>query len=266
MRDNLEKLKKLREILEENKSVIYYGVLVLSAIAGLIYAIKGYYFYQDLDKISGGAQLLGIIFTPFVLAIVRFLIVVCFGVFLSTVIIAIPLRRIKIMQFELEFEEKAVEIADIQDKQFNQVHFLEKVLKNNNFFIGKFYKKKGIPYKAVIEYLFNSYELFFNDELGTNLHFELADKRNGEKFNDKRLKRLMNTVTTPGNSNTLIRNRTIFGNNILMLYQEELGEKLCILLSSSEYEFTDFDIKIIQSLLEIARMVCDSISIITPEE
>lgn len=237
--------------------------MILSVIIGLIYAVKGYYYYQDIEQIDSGSDLLGIIFTPFVLAIMRFLIVVCFGIFLATTIIAIPLRRIKVMQFEVEFAEKATEIAEIQDKQFNQLHFLTKVLIEDNYFIGMFYQEDGIPYRAVSEYLFHSYEVFFNDELGTNLHIELTEKGNGETFDDKRLKRLMATFDNPENDDVLIRNRTIFGSNILMLHQEELDIELCILLSSSEYEFTDFDVKIVQSLLETARIICNNISIIS---
>ncbi|WP_156291710.1 hypothetical protein [Oceanobacillus salinisoli] len=258
-------MKKITNLFSRYKNIIYYSVVILFVIIGFIYAVRGYYYYQDIEQIASGSDLLGAIFTPFALSIVRFLIVVCFGIFLATTIIAIPLRRIKVMQFEVEFAEKATEIAEIQDKQFNQLHFLEKVLKENSYFIGRFYQEDGIPYKAVIEHLLHSYEIFFNDELGTNLHFELVDAGNGETFEDKRLKRMMTTFDNPENNNVLIRNRTIFGSNILMLHQEELEEDLCILLSSSEYEFTDFDVKIIQSLLETARIICDSISLISPD-
>ncbi|WP_130860424.1 hypothetical protein [Gracilibacillus phocaeensis] len=261
-------MKKIIQYFTKNRNIIYYSLITLFIIMGLIYAIKGYYYHQDMGQIKSGNDLLSVIFTPFVLAIIRFLMVVCFGLFLATIIIAIPLRRVKVMQFEIEFAEKATEIAKIQDKQFNQLHFLENVLKEDNYFIGKFHQKDGIPYREVIEHLFHSYEVFFNDELKTNLHFEWIDAGNGENFDDKRLKRLMDTLKTQENDNVLIRNRTIFGSNILMLYQEELelGAELYILLSSSEYEFTDFDVKIIQSLLEIARIICDSISMIPPDQ
>lgn len=236
---------------------------MIFVIIGLIYAIKGYIYYQDEEQLTKGSNLLSVLSTPFILALIRFFIVVCFGIFLSTTIIANPLRKIKVMQFEVEFAEKATEIAQIQDKQFNQLHFLERVLKENNHFIGKFFNSPIIPYKDVVEEIFQSYEEFFNDELNTNLHFELIDIGNNESFEDRRLNRMLTSITNPVNERTMIRNRNVLGNNLLMLYQqeEEYNKEFCILLSSSEYEFTDYDIKIIQSLLETSRIICDNISL-----
>lgn len=239
--------------------------MILSFIIGIIYAVKGYYYYQGMEKVSGGGELLGVIFTPFVIAIMRLLIVVFVGIFLATITIAIPLRRISVMQFEVEFAEKATEIAEIQDKQLNQLLFLERVLRDNGYFIGMHFQKEGIPYKEVIEDILDSYEHFFNDELKTNLHFEIVDVKNDETFDNRKLNQFKNTLSKPEKDDYLVRNHTIMGNNLLMIHQEEQEEELFILLSSSKYEFTDYDVKIIQSLLETTRIICDNISMMSTD-
>ncbi|WP_174614747.1 hypothetical protein [Virgibacillus ihumii] len=90
----------------------------------------------------------------------------------------------------------------------------------------------------------------------------------GEEFDNRQLNRFKKTLSKSedDNDNFLIRNRTIMGENVLMLQQEEQDEELFVLFGSSEYEFTDYDIKIIQSLLETARIICDSISIISDDQ
>lgn len=219
-----------------------------------------------MDQISNSDELLGVIFTPFVIAVIRLVIVVLVGIFIATITIAIPLRRISVMQIEIEFVEKATAIAEIQDKQLNQLLFLERVLKDNGYFIGMYFQKEGIPYREVMEDILDAYEKFFNDELKTNLHYEIVDVHNREEFGSRKLNRLQRTLRKPESDDHLIRNHTIMGENLLMFRKEEQEQELLILLSSATYEFTDYDVKIVQSLLETTRIICDSISIVSDDQ
>lgn len=255
-------MKRYKQFLNENKKVFYITIVIASILIGSIYALRGYYYHQGMDQISSSRELFGFIFTPFLIAMIRLLIVVFVGLFLATIILAIPLRKVRMMQFEVEFAEKANEIANIQDKQLNQLLFLERVLKDNAYFIGNYFQEKEIPYREIIEDILESYEKFFTEELKTNLYFEIVDEKYGETFDNNQLNRFKNTLSKPAKDNDLIRNHTMWNNNILMIHQEE---ELFILLSSSEHEFTDYDIKIIKALLETTRMICDSISILSEE-
>lgn len=249
------KTKRIINFLVKNKNIIYYVILVIFATIGLFYAYRGYIFYQGMEKVSSGKDLLGIFFTPFVIAIIRFIIVCALGMFVATLAIAIPLRRIKVMQFEMEVAESINEIAEVQHKHVNQLYFLRSTLNDSDFFIGKYLKSGGNSYKNIAIELLTNYSSFFNDELKTNLHFDTVKEDELSKISDRSVKRLIETVRDYNDKNFIIRNRTIFGNHMMIIKAEDRDSDVYFIFSSSEYEFGEYDAYIIESLLIVAKNI-----------
>src|SRR5699024_6595470 len=119
----------------------------------------------------------GRILTPFVIAIIRFLIVTILGFFVANYIIAKPLKRLKVLSLELEISELKTEIDQIQEMQLNKFHFVTSLLAQKEYYISKIIDSKEIPYKK-----FNS------DVLKEYVNFicaELVDYISGEVFEYK---------------------------------------------------------------------------------
>lgn len=288
--------------MQRNKDLIYYVVILFFFGAAAYYGYKGYEYYRTAEAVKDGNDLLGKIFTPFLLAVIRFIIVMLLGVFVAMNIVAKPLKRIKVMQFEVEFNEVANEIAKVQDKQLNQVHFLSTILKERDYFISKAVHQSdlnafdGTPisdeldgqemsyvlidnpiinrsdnnmYKGVIEEVFSRYEDFFNNDLNINLSIQVLTygNENDDLFSNPHYNRIANklsTETDPGKQ-MIIRQRFFGNTNFLMSFREEYNNRFVVLLESDQHIFTDYDKEVVNSILEFGKWVQDTVSLI-PEQ
>lgn len=158
-----------------NGSLIYYIVIVIFFLLASWYAVKGYHYHQSLPEIQSTSDLLERVLTPFVIAIIRFLIVTTLGIFVANYIIAKPLKRIKVLSLELEFSELKTEIAQIQEMQLNKFHFITSLLEQKEYFISKILDSEGVPYKQVISDVLKEYGNFLSAELGKNISGEVFE-------------------------------------------------------------------------------------------
>lgn len=176
--------------------------------------------------------------------------------FVATLVISIPLRRLKVMQFEVEFSERVDVFAEVQGKHYNQLNFLRGTLNDSDYFAGKYFLNDRNTFQNITVELLNKYSSFFNDELKTNLHFDTVEEDELNEISDRRVKRLIETVSNLDDDESyLIRNRTILGNHMMVIKAEDRDSDLYIIISSSEYEFGEFDARIIESLLIVAKSI-----------
>jgi hypothetical protein len=167
--------KKLIKLLQENKDKIYYSIILIFFVLAVVYGVKGYFHHQSIHAVKDGNDLIGRIFSPFILAVLRFVLVVLLGIFVAMIVIATPLKRIKVMQFEVEFAE----IAKQQEKQLNQFHFISSVLKLNTYFIGRVSSFSPVPYERTIQEILAKYEEFFQNELLINIQAQVWEYQAG---------------------------------------------------------------------------------------
>jgi len=245
-----------------NRSLIYYIVIVIFFLLALWYAGKGYHYHKSLPEVQNTSDLLGRILTPFVIAIIRFLIVTILGIFVANYIIAKPLKRLKVLSLELEFSELKTEIAQIQEMQLNKFHFVTSLLAQKEYFISKVLDSEEIPYKKVISDVLKEYGNFLSAELGENISGEVFEYEDDKKeyFFQPEYNRLVINVAEDEKSKAILTRKNFFGDrNIMMASTKEFEGINCIVcITSDNHEFTDYDIEILKIIFEICKTICET--------
>jgi hypothetical protein len=261
------KVNPIWERMQQNKDKIYYAVIMLFFIVGVIYAIKGYYYHQSIAAVKDGNDLIGRIFSPFILAILRFVLVMLLGIFVAMNLIANPLKRIKVMQFEVEFAE----LAKVQEKQLNQFHFISSVLRQNDYFIKKFKNSDDIPYELVLRELLMKYEEFFDTELQISLSTQVLEyQEQKDSFLSPEYNRLTNLLMNELDSEILTKVHTrkkMFGEtNFMLAARREMAGDYIVLIESKDHIFTDYDKEVLNGIFEYSKMITDSIMLLSVNE
>jgi hypothetical protein len=261
------KVNPIWERMQQNKDKIYYAVIMLFFIVGVIYAIKGYYYHQSIAAVKDGNDLIGRIFSPFILAVLRFVIVMLLGIFVAMNLIANPLKRIKVMQFEVEFAE----LAKVQEKQLNQFHFISSVLRQNDYFIKKFKNSDDIPYELVLRELLMKYEEFFDTELQISLSTQVLEyQEQKDSFLSPEYNRLTNLLMNELDSEILTKIHTrkkMFGEtNFMLAARREMAGDYIVLIESKDHIFTDYDKEVLNGIFEYSKMITDSIMLLSVNE
>jgi hypothetical protein len=261
------KVNPIWERMQQNKDKIYYAVIMLFFIVGVIYAIKGYYYHQSIAAVKDGNDLIGRIFSPFILAVLRFVLVMLLGIFVAMNLIANPLKRIKVMQFEVEFAE----LAKVQEKQLNQFHFISSVLRQNDYFIKKFKNSDDIPYELVLRELLMKYEEFFDTELQISLSTQVLEyQEQKDSFLSPEYNRLTNLLMNELDSEILTKIHTrkkMFGEtNFMLAARRELAGDYIVLIESKDHIFTDYDKEVLNGIFEYSKMITDSIMLLSVNE
>lgn len=247
--------KKLIKMLQENKDKIYYSIILIFFVLAVVYGVKGYFHHQSIHAVKDGNDLIGRIFSPFILAVLRFVLVVLLGIFVAMIVIATPLKRIKVMQFEVEFAE----IAKQQEKQLNQFHFISSVLKLNTYFIGRVSSFSPVPYERTIQEILAKYEEFFQNELLINIQAQVWEYQAGTSpFSNPYYTNVMDRLVleTSSDKQVFIKNKVSVDTNILMAVREEFGKKVIVLIESKEHTFTDYDKEVVISIFEYGKNIC----------
>ncbi|MFP7486429.1 hypothetical protein SFC65_19885 [Priestia filamentosa] len=249
--------------LNKHKDKIYFIVIFLFFAGALIYAINGYKHYVTLQPVKDKNELLGRIFSPFVMAALRFVLVMLLGVFVAMIVIAHPFKRIKVMQFEVEFSE----IAKVQEKQLNQFHFVSSLLKQTELFVSRVSDFEDIPYAKTLEEVLVEYEKFFDEDLDvpitTGVYTVGRDTQFFESSEYQSVARKLLEEVNP-DKQIVTRKNFLGKSNFLMAVGEEYGEKVVVLIESKEHTFTDYDKQSVEGIMEYAKIVCD-MWILTPE-
>jgi hypothetical protein len=240
---------------------------MLFFIVGVIYAIKGYYYHQSLAAVKDGNDLMGRIFSPFILAVLRFVLVMLLGIFVAMNLIANPLKRIKVMQFEVEFAE----LAKVQEKQLNQFHFISSVLRQNDYFIKKFKNSDDIPFEQVLRELLMKYEEFFDTELQISLSTQVLEyQERKDSFSSPEYNRLINLLIDELDSKALTKIHTrkkMFGEtNIMLAARREMAGDYIVLIESKDHIFTDYDKEVLNGIFEYSKIITDSIMLLSVNE
>jgi hypothetical protein len=261
------KVNPIWERMQQNKDKIYYAVIMLFFIVGVIYAIKGYYYHQSIAAVKDGNDLIGRIFSPFILAVLRFVLVMLLGIFVAMNLIANPLKRIKVMQFEVEFAE----LAKVQEKQLNQFHFISSVLRQNDYFIKKFKNSDDIPYELVLRELLMKYEEFFDTELQISLSTQVLEyQEQKDSFLSPEYNRLTNLLMNELDSEILTKIHTrkkMFGEtNFMLAARREMAGEYIVLIESKDHIFTDYDKEVLNGIFEYSKMITDSIMLLSVNE
>jgi hypothetical protein len=261
------KVNPIWERMQQNKDKIYYAVIMLFFIVGVIYAIKGYYYHQSIAAVKDGNDLIGRIFSPFILAVLRFGLVMLLGIFVAMNLIANPLKRIKVMQFEVEFAE----LAKVQEKQLNQFHFISSVLRQNDYFIKKFKNSDDIPYELVLRELLMKYEEFFDTELQISLSTQVLEyQERKDSFLSPEYNRLTNLLMNELDSQILTKIHTrkkMFGEtNFMLAARREMAGDYIVLIESKDHIFTDYDKEVLNGIFEYSKMITDSIMLLSVNE
>ncbi len=255
------------ERMQHNKDKIYYAVIMLFFIIGVIYAVKGYYYHQSLAAVKDGNDLMGRIFSPFILAVLRFVLVMLLGIFVAMNLIANPLKRIKVMQFEVEFAE----LAKVQEKQLNQFHFISSVLKQNDYFIKKFKNSDEVPFELVLRELLMKYEEFFDTELQISLSTQVLEyQEQKDAFLSPEYNRLTTLLIDELDSEELTKIHTrkkMFGEtNFMLAARRELVGDYIVLIESKDHIFTDYDKEVLNGIFEYSKIITDSIMLLSVNE
>jgi hypothetical protein len=263
----VNKVNPFWERMQRNKDKVYYAVIMLFFIFGVIYAIKGYYYHQSLAAVKDGNDLMGRIFSPFILAVIRFVLVMLLGIFVAMNLIANPLKRIKVMQFEVEFAE----LAKVQEKQLNQFHFISSVLRQNDYFIKKFKNSNEIPFELVLRELLMKYEEFFDTELQISLSTQVLEyQERKDSFLSPEYNRLTNLLIDELDSKTLTKIHTrkkMFGEtNIMLAARREMAGDYIVLIESKDHIFTDYDKEVLNGIFEYSKIITDSIMLLSVNE
>jgi hypothetical protein len=263
----VNKVNPFWERMQRNKDKIYYAVIMLFFIFGVIYAIKGYYYHQSLAAVKDGNDLMGRIFSPFILAVIRFVLVMLLGIFVAMNLIANPLKRIKVMQFEVEFAE----LAKVQEKQLNQFHFISSVLRQNDYFIKKFKNSNEIPFELVLRELLMKYEEFFDTELQISLSTQVLEyQERKDSFLSPEYNRLTNLLIDELDSKTLTKiytRKKMFGEtNIMLAARREMAGDYIVLIESKDHIFTDYDKEVLNGIFEYSKIITDSIMLLSVNE
>ncbi|PAD94027.1 hypothetical protein [Shouchella clausii] len=251
-------MNKVWNWMQENKDKIYYATIAIFFLLAIIYSVRGYHYYQSLEMVKDSKDLLGRIFSPFVLACLRFIIVMMLGIFVAMNVIANPLKRLKVMQFEVEFAE----IAKTQEKQLNQFHFLSSVLKQNEYFIGRVIDSGDIPYENTIQEILTKYEEFFDQELHINISTQVCVYNpEADFFSKPEYNRIAKKLAVENDPDKMIVTRKkVFGDtNFLMAIRDEFEEKFIVLIESNEHIFTDYDKEVMKGIMEFGKNVCDTV-------
>ncbi|MCM3733914.1 hypothetical protein M3196_19895 [Fictibacillus nanhaiensis] len=261
------KVNPIWERMQQNKDKIYYAVIMLFFIVGVIYAIKGYYYHQSIAAVKDGNDLIERIFSPFILAVLRFVLVMLLGIFVAMNLIANPLKRIKVMQFEVEFAE----LAKVQEKQLNQFHFISSVLRQNDYFIKKFKNSDDIPYELVLRELLMKYEEFFDTELQISLSTQVLEyQEQKDSFLSPEYNRLTNLLMNELDSEILTKIHTrkkMFGEtNFMLAARREMAGDYIVLIESKDHIFTDYDKEVLNGIFEYSKMITDSIMLLSVNE
>ncbi|MDN4075968.1 hypothetical protein [Fictibacillus terranigra] len=258
----INKVNPVWKWMQQNKDKIYYAVISIFFIAAVVYAIKGYYYNHSLPTVKDGNDLMGRIFSPFILAVLRFVLVMLLGIFVAMNLIANPLKRIKVMQFEVEFAE----LAKVQEKQLNQFHFISSVLKQNDYFIRKFKHSPEVPYELVLREILMKYEEFFDSELQISLSAQVSEYLgDNDYFSNQEYNRLANLLYNEQDTDRkIITRKKMFGDtNFMMAAREELTGNYIVLIESKEHIFTDYDKEVLKGIFEYSKIVTDSIMLLS---
>lgn len=249
------------EWLQRNKEKVYYFVIFVSFVVAIVYAWRGYEYHQSLAAVKDGNDLMGRVFSPFVLAVIRFLIVMLLGIFVAMNIIANPMKRIKMMHFEVEFAE----IAKVQERQLNQFHFMSTALKSNDYFLYRAIGGNGVPYEKTIREILKKYEEFFDSDLQINISTEVLEYQPGvDPFSKKEYNRVaLELVEETEDSRKILARKKFFGNtNFMMGVFEEYNSKFIVLIESEEHIFTDYDKEVLKGICEYAKNICTTVSLL----
>lgn len=252
---------KFWEWLQQNKEKVYYFVIIISFVIAIVYAWKGYNYHQSLAAVKDGNDLMGRVFSPFVLAVIRFLIVMLLGIFVAMNIIANPMKRIKMMHFEVEFAE----IAKVQEKQLNQFHFMSTALKENNYFLYEAIGGNGVPYEKTIREILKKYEEFFDSDLQINISAQALEYQAGvDPFTKREYNRIARDLLeeTDGSKKILTRKKFFGNTNFMMGVFEEYNSQFIILIESEEHVFTDYDKEVLKGISEYAKNICTTVSLL----
>lgn len=247
----------------KNKEHLYTSIILIFFVLAIWYGWRGYNYYTSVEAVKNGNDLMSRLFTPFVLATIRFVIVMLLGVFVAMNVIANPLKRIKVMQFEVEFAE----IAKVQEKQLNQFHFISTVLKENMYFIGQAsnYTGPGIPFNSTIQEILTQYELFFDTELSINIDAQVCLYQSGSLcFQNPEYNRMAEKlIAEPNPDKRMAVRKKITGNpNYMMAVSKEFGEINIVLIESKEHNFTDYDKEVMKCIFEYSENVCTLYSLL----
>jgi hypothetical protein len=189
------------------------------------------------------------------------------GIFVAMNLIANPLKRIKVMQFEVEFAE----LAKVQEKQLNQFHFISSVLRQNDYFIKKFKNSDDIPYELVLRELLMKYEEFFDTELQISLSTQVLEyQEQKDSFLSPEYNRLTNLLMNELDSEILTKIHTrkkMFGEtNFMLAARRELAGDYIVLIESKDHIFTDYDKEVLNGIFEYSKMITDSIMLLSVNE
>jgi hypothetical protein len=254
-------LMKIIRWLQQNKEKVYYGVIIVSFVIAVIYAWRGYHFHQSLPAVKDGNDLTGRVFSPFILAVIRFVVVMLLGIFIAMNIIANPMKRIKMMHFEVEFAE----IAKVQEKQLNQFHFLSTALKQNDYFVHKVIGIDHIPFEKTIVEILKKYEEFFDNDLQININAQISEMQpNTDCFSKTEYNRIAKELSEEDEeSKKFITRKKFFGDtNFMMGIREEFGSKYVVLIESKEHIFTDYDKEVLKSIFEYGVNICNTVALL----
>lgn len=251
---------KFFKFLSKHRMSIYYIIILAFFLFGIYYAYKGYAYHQTLPAVQDNNDLLGRMFSPFILAIIRFLIVTLVGIFVAMILISNPLKRIKVMQFEVEFTE----LAKVQEKQVNQFNFLSTVLKENDTFLAWAIDEEDDSFKRTVTELLTKYEQFFETELDININAYISKyDPYASSFTQPEYNRMANKLAQQlKEENQFMTKKRIFGKtNLMMTVKDYYGQKYVVLIESEEHIFADYDREVLKSLLEYAIIICDTVDI-----
>ncbi len=246
-------------------------LIYLASLIGLIaissyYAWIGYFHDQALPAVADGNDLLGRIFTPFVLALVRFVIVFLIGLSLLLILLSKPLQRIKVMQVELDFSNDMAVLASVQEKQFNQLSFLSQILQKNDHFLSMAVNAEDVPsmFKGTMSEIMKKYEELFEEigiDITTETHLYIPGIPCFEKRDYNRLMERLANEPLPGKKITF-KKKTLSDTALMMGVRQENGFQYVVAIESRGYEFQPYDKEMLECFFDYTKTICDTASLI----
>lgn len=254
-------VQRLVESLQRRYQEIYFLLMsgfVLIALVSGIWTFLHFYkkpFFPEPKTIT---ELLA---NPYLMGLFAAFIVLLFGVFFSSMILMVPMRKLAIFKMEVEMGELPEKKREIQ----NQFTYISTLLYNHQEITDDIIRYQVNDFYGIVQLFIQVYEDYFQETNRTH-HPSVEVRKSDEglhKSEEKIYKKLIMQDETAGYQNHIIPTRE----NILMGRLEnpesESGEDLLI-IARVHYDvaFTDLDREFMDCLVAYIPILYDTINMI----
>jgi len=244
------RIERMINWVETNQSSIYFCGMLLTLFIAALTSIWIFIVYPDLSAINQNSPLIEILISPFMVALLHFILVFLLGNLIVITITMTYTRRMKAFNIEVEFEDRAHKQIKV-----GQAHYLSEILAEHPKIVGHFWERKSVTYKELLEKICYNYQEYFTRSFGQNLSYEVKTVNQGQfsKPELQVLRYIVETKTDVGFQNRLLKSNTlIMGVSASEVLAEIARESDVVVTfwSDKGYLFDEYDVEAIRALMK----------------